>query len=124
MATARWVQSKQQAASAGSDGAGRLQQPTAPAPAKPRWTQREQEKLREAVEASNGAPDWKRIAEEDLAGHGRSDAECFRRWQQVLEPGLVKVRCALSITFLSIDIDHSARRYSAGWPATGVRRLH
>ena len=54
-----------------------------------RWTKEEDEKLREAV-AKVGPHNWKLIATEHLAGHGRSDVQCLHRWQKVLRPGLVK----------------------------------
>ena len=56
---------------------------------KRRWTKQEDEKLCLAVKAV-GTHDWKRIAEQHLAGHGRSDVQCLHRWQKVLRAGLVK----------------------------------
>lgn len=56
---------------------------------KRRWTKQEDEKLCLAVK-SVGPHDWKRIAEQHLAGHGRSDVQCLHRWQKVLRAGLVK----------------------------------
>lgn len=51
-----------------------------------KWTEQEDELLRQAVEEHNGK-NWKKIA-----NHlpGRSDVQCLHRWQKVLKPGLIK----------------------------------
>jgi hypothetical protein len=51
-----------------------------------RWTQEEDEKLREAV-GRHGERNWKSIAEEVP---GRNHTQCLQRWTKVLAPGLVK----------------------------------
>eukprot|EP00644_Phytophthora_capsici_P007355 jgi/Phyca11/112116/e_gw1.21.285.1 len=51
-----------------------------------RWTQDEDEKLREAV-GRHGERNWKSIAEEVP---GRNHTQCLQRWTKVLAPGLVK----------------------------------
>lgn len=55
-----------------------------------RWTKREDEKLKSAVEAIGSPEDWNKVAEEHLRGHGRSPEQCQRRWHSVLREGLVK----------------------------------
>ncbi|KAI9919043.1 hypothetical protein PsorP6_012227 [Peronosclerospora sorghi] len=51
-----------------------------------RWTQEEDDKLREAV-GRHGERNWKSIAEEVP---GRNHTQCLQRWTKVLAPGLVK----------------------------------
>uniref|UniRef100_A0AAV1U211 Uncharacterized protein n=1 Tax=Peronospora matthiolae TaxID=2874970 RepID=A0AAV1U211_9STRA len=51
-----------------------------------RWTQEEDEKLRDAV-GRHGERNWKSIAEEVP---GRNHTQCLQRWTKVLAPGLVK----------------------------------
>lgn len=51
-----------------------------------RWTQEEDERLREAV-GRHGERNWKSIAEEVP---GRNHTQCLQRWTKVLAPGLVK----------------------------------
>ncbi|KAJ8600869.1 hypothetical protein CTAYLR_006978 [Chrysophaeum taylorii] len=53
-----------------------------------RWTKREDEKLRGAVETV-GTEDWGAVSLY-LVGHGRSAEHCQQRWQRVLREGLVK----------------------------------
>ena len=57
-----------------------------------RWTKREDEKLRQTIEASGpdeGARDWAKIAAAAFEG-GRSPGQCEDRWEKVLKLGLVK----------------------------------
>lgn len=54
-----------------------------------RWTKREDEKLRTAIDEV-GPEDWETVANEYLAGHDRTPEQCQRRWQGVLRDGLVK----------------------------------
>ena len=51
-----------------------------------KWTEEEDELLREAV-ANYGGKSWKKIAGR-LSG--RTDVQCLHRWQKVLKPGLIK----------------------------------
>ena len=51
-----------------------------------KWTEEEDDLLREAV-ADYGGKSWKKIASR-LSG--RTDVQCLHRWQKVLKPGLVK----------------------------------
>jgi hypothetical protein len=51
-----------------------------------KWTQEEDEVLRQAV-AQNAGRNWKKISKHIP---GRSDVQCLHRWQKVLKPGLVK----------------------------------
>ncbi|TYZ59602.1 hypothetical protein PybrP1_002119, partial [[Pythium] brassicae (nom. inval.)] len=51
-----------------------------------RWTQEEDDRLREAV-GRHGERNWKSIAEEVP---GRNHTQCLQRWTKVLAPGLVK----------------------------------
>lgn len=51
-----------------------------------KWTEQEDEQLRQAVER-NCAKNWKKIAS---SLPGRSDVQCLHRWQKVLKPGLIK----------------------------------
>ncbi|GMH58610.1 hypothetical protein TrRE_jg10381, partial [Triparma retinervis] len=53
-----------------------------------RWTKREDQKLRAAMETF-GSHNWKMIAEECFSGT-RSDVQCLVRWKSVLQPGHVK----------------------------------
>lgn len=52
-----------------------------------KWTEEEDAELIAIVEA-HGARGWKAIALE--LGGGRTDAQCFHRWSNILKPGLVK----------------------------------
>lgn len=51
-----------------------------------KWTQEEDETLREAVQR-HGGRNWKRISDCLV---GRTDVQCLHRWQKVLRPGLIK----------------------------------
>lgn len=51
-----------------------------------KWTEREDDILRQAVE-DFGGKSWKKIA---LRLAGRTDVQCLHRWQKVLKPGLIK----------------------------------
>jgi hypothetical protein len=51
-----------------------------------KWTEEEDDLLRQAVE-DHGGKNWKKIAS-NLPG--RSDVQCLHRWQKVLKPGLIK----------------------------------
>jgi Myb-like DNA-binding domain len=51
-----------------------------------KWTEQEDELLRQAVNACGGK-NWKKIA---ARLKGRTDVQCLHRWQKVLRPGLVK----------------------------------
>lgn len=51
-----------------------------------KWSEEEDELLRQAVEACGGK-NWKKIASRL---QGRTDVQCLHRWQKVLRPGLVK----------------------------------
>lgn len=51
-----------------------------------KWTEEEDELLREAV-ADYGGKSWKKIA---VRLSGRTDVQCLHRWQKVLKPGLIK----------------------------------
>lgn len=51
-----------------------------------KWTQEEDETLREAVQR-HGGRNWKRISD---CLEGRTDVQCLHRWQKVLRPGLIK----------------------------------
>jgi Myb-like DNA-binding domain len=51
-----------------------------------KWSDEEDELLREAVTEYNGK-NWKKIAK---CLPGRTDVQCLHRWQKVLRPGLVK----------------------------------
>ena len=51
-----------------------------------KWTEHEDEILRQAVDAHSGK-NWKKIADRLP---GRSDVQCLHRWQKVLKPGLIK----------------------------------
>eukprot|EP00164_Ancoracysta_twista_P001126 GFYU01001478.1.p1 GENE.GFYU01001478.1~~GFYU01001478.1.p1 ORF type:complete len:538 (+),score=75.87 GFYU01001478.1:308-1921(+) len=51
-----------------------------------RWTPEEDDKLRQAVELYKGK-NWKKIAD---CLEGRTNVQCLQRWQQVLNPALVK----------------------------------
>jgi len=51
-----------------------------------KWTEEEDELLREAV-ADYGGKSWKKIAGRLT---GRTDVQCLHRWQKVLKPGLIK----------------------------------
>lgn len=51
-----------------------------------KWTQEEDDVLREAV-LSHGGKNWKKISE---SLSGRTDVQCLHRWQKVLRPGLIK----------------------------------
>lgn len=53
-----------------------------------RWTKKEDELLRQAVQKV-GAKNWKKISVEFMHSK-RSDVQCLHRWQKVLRPGLVK----------------------------------
>ncbi|EGB08368.1 hypothetical protein AURANDRAFT_7821, partial [Aureococcus anophagefferens] len=52
-----------------------------------KWTEEEDNRLREIVETF-GAKNWKRLAM--LLGNVRSDVQCLHRWNKVLRPGLSK----------------------------------
>ena len=51
-----------------------------------KWTEDEDEVLRQAV-SDYGGKSWKKIASRL---EGRTDVQCLHRWQKVLKPGLVK----------------------------------
>jgi hypothetical protein len=51
-----------------------------------RWTQEEDDRLRDAVNR-HGEKNWKSIAEEVP---GRNHTQCLQRWTKVLAPGLIK----------------------------------
>jgi hypothetical protein len=51
-----------------------------------KWTEEEDEILRQAV-SDFGGKSWKKIA---CRLDGRTDVQCLHRWQKVLKPGLVK----------------------------------
>lgn len=51
-----------------------------------KWTEEEDEQLRQAVSEHSGK-NWKKIASHLV---GRSDVQCLHRWQKVLKPGLIK----------------------------------
>lgn len=51
-----------------------------------KWTEEEDDLLREAV-ANYGGKSWKKIAGRLT---GRTDVQCLHRWQKVLKPGLIK----------------------------------
>jgi hypothetical protein len=51
-----------------------------------KWTEQEDEVLRQAVDEHSGK-NWKKIADRLP---GRSDVQCLHRWQKVLKPGLIK----------------------------------
>lgn len=53
-----------------------------------RWSNEEDERLRQAVEMYEGK-NWKRIATMAF-GDSKTDVQCLHRWQKVLRPGLVK----------------------------------
>ena len=53
-----------------------------------RWTREEDEKLRQAV-AKHGAGNWVAVASEV---EGRSDQQCLRHWEKVLNPAIRKGR--------------------------------
>lgn len=53
-----------------------------------RWTNEEDDRLRQAVEMYEGK-NWKRIATMAF-GDSKTDVQCLHRWQKVLRPGLVK----------------------------------
>jgi hypothetical protein len=59
-----------------------LDRPTQPR----RWTQEEDDKLRDAVKEF-GEVNWKAIAERVAS---RNHVQCLQRWKKVLKPGLVK----------------------------------
>lgn len=51
-----------------------------------KWTNEEDELLRQAVQQHEGR-NWKKISECLI---GRTDVQCLHRWQKVLRPGLIK----------------------------------
>jgi len=51
-----------------------------------KWTEHEDEQLREAVKRFSGKK-WKEIA---IHVPGRSEVQCLNRWQKVLKPGIIK----------------------------------
>ena len=51
-----------------------------------KWTNEEDELLRQAVQQHEGR-NWKKISECLV---GRTDVQCLHRWQKVLRPGLIK----------------------------------
>jgi hypothetical protein len=55
-------------------------------PSRGKWTEEEDEILRNAVKEHSGR-NWKKIS--NLL-EGRTDVQCLHRWQKVLRPGLVK----------------------------------
>jgi hypothetical protein len=67
------------APAAGAEGSG---------PAAGRWSPREDQLLRDGVQAV-GQQNWKKISDSYLNGR-RTDVQCLHRWQKVLKPGLRK----------------------------------
>lgn len=61
--------------------------PPRKAPVGGKWTEEEDQRLREIVEMY-GAKNWKRLA--SILGNVRSDVQCLHRWNKVLRPGLSK----------------------------------
>lgn len=61
--------------------------PPRKAPVGGKWTEEEDQRLREIVE-TYGAKNWKRLA--SILGNVRSDVQCLHRWNKVLRPGLSK----------------------------------
>ncbi|KAJ8608513.1 hypothetical protein CTAYLR_005722 [Chrysophaeum taylorii] len=61
--------------------------PPRKAPVGGKWTEDEDQRLREIVEMY-GAKNWKRLA--SILGNVRSDVQCLHRWNKVLRPGLSK----------------------------------
>ena len=64
----------------------RWQKMADPVLVKGHWTEEEDEKLRQAVRV-NGAKNWRAIAE--YVG-GRTEQQCHKRWNIVLNPDIVK----------------------------------
>eukprot|EP01040_Poterioochromonas_malhamensis_P005053 gene5052-5416_t len=56
-------------------------------PAGGKWTQEEDNMLREIVQ-EHGPKSWKKVA--SLLGSNRTDVQCLHRWNKVLKPGLHK----------------------------------
>lgn len=61
--------------------------PPRKAPIGGKWTEHEDQRLREIVQV-HGAKNWKRLA--SILGNVRSDVQCLHRWNKVLRPGLSK----------------------------------
>jgi len=79
-------ESKQQSSKAPSSGTGKTQNMGKRRASMGKWTEEEDELLRQAV-AEHSAKNWKKIA-----SHlpDRTDVQCLHRWQKVLKPGLIK----------------------------------
>lgn len=63
-----------------------------------KWTNEEDELLRQAVQQHEGR-NWKKISECLI---GRTDVQCLHRWQKVLRPGLIKGPWTKEVSILKI----------------------
>ncbi len=63
-----------------------------------KWTNEEDELLRQAVQQHEGR-NWKKISECLV---GRTDVQCLHRWQKVLRPGLIKGPWTKEVSILKI----------------------